>query len=256
MEGESTYKQQQPSDSNSHREAEIKLEPNQKCPRCDSVNTRFCYFNNHKTSQPRYICKNCKRFWTQGGNVRNIQSNGGEQRMKRAREFSSSGGSGKDSPSTAVSPPPPPPLAIVSNGGNVRRVGALNFTRPQPVANQPRLKFVRVDINRLSLTQGYNRVLNLYMVSPQTQGQSYPFLPNGQIHQASYHQGFEAHQRKPNNYLGIARWDPSCLHSAGTSYYPEPGNRNILWESRIQIGHPRGPLPSSSSSAWYAQLPR
>jgi transposase-like protein len=29
------------------------------CPRCDSTNTKFCYYNNYSTTQPRYFCKAC-----------------------------------------------------------------------------------------------------------------------------------------------------------------------------------------------------
>lgn len=86
--------------------------------------------------------------------------------MNRPRDSASSGGSAKVSPSTAVSSPP---LTIVSSCGSVRRVGTLNFTRPQPVANQPQLKFVRMDINNLSLTPGFNKFLNPYMAPPQAQ---------------------------------------------------------------------------------------
>ncbi|KAL0699209.1 hypothetical protein Bca4012_055331 [Brassica carinata] len=43
------------------------------CPRCHSDNTRFCYYNNYSVAQPRYTCKNCRRLWTHGGTLRNIQ---------------------------------------------------------------------------------------------------------------------------------------------------------------------------------------
>ncbi|KAL0925827.1 hypothetical protein M5K25_004197 [Dendrobium thyrsiflorum] len=43
-----------------------------KCPRCDSLNTKFCYYNNYSLSQPRYFCKSCRRYWTKGGSLRNI----------------------------------------------------------------------------------------------------------------------------------------------------------------------------------------
>ncbi|PPS02186.1 hypothetical protein GOBAR_AA18481 [Gossypium barbadense] len=39
------------------------------CPRCDSTNTKFCYYNNYNLSQPRYFCKACRRYWTQGGTL-------------------------------------------------------------------------------------------------------------------------------------------------------------------------------------------
>ncbi|OMP12318.1 Zinc finger, Dof-type [Corchorus capsularis] len=38
-----------------------------KCPRCDSLNTKFCYYNNYNLSQPRHFCKGCRRYWTKGG---------------------------------------------------------------------------------------------------------------------------------------------------------------------------------------------
>ncbi|KAK7400907.1 hypothetical protein VNO78_12216 [Psophocarpus tetragonolobus] len=41
------------------------------CPRCNSMLTKFCYYNNYNTKQPRYLCKNCQRYWTDGGTIRN-----------------------------------------------------------------------------------------------------------------------------------------------------------------------------------------
>ncbi|OEL16479.1 hypothetical protein BAE44_0022503 [Dichanthelium oligosanthes] len=29
------------------------------CPRCNSVDTKFCYFNNYNEKQPRHYCRNC-----------------------------------------------------------------------------------------------------------------------------------------------------------------------------------------------------
>ncbi|XP_057416068.1 dof zinc finger protein DOF3.4-like [Lotus japonicus] len=51
-------------------------EQQMKCPRCKSLDTRFCYFNNHSRSQPRYYCKECKRRWTLGGALRDIPIGG------------------------------------------------------------------------------------------------------------------------------------------------------------------------------------
>lgn len=55
-----------------------------KCPRCDSSNTKFCYYNNYNKSQPRYFCKACKRHWTKGGTLRNVPV-GGVRKNKRAK---------------------------------------------------------------------------------------------------------------------------------------------------------------------------
>lgn len=30
-----------------------------RCPRCDSEDTKFCYYNNYNVKQPRYFCKVC-----------------------------------------------------------------------------------------------------------------------------------------------------------------------------------------------------
>lgn len=51
-----------------------------KCPRCDSSNTKFCYYNNYNLSQPRHFCKNCRRYWTKGGALRNIPVGGGTRK--------------------------------------------------------------------------------------------------------------------------------------------------------------------------------
>lgn len=50
------------------------------CPRCNSNNTKFCYYNNYNLSQPRHYCKNCRRYWTKGGSLRNIPIGGGSRK--------------------------------------------------------------------------------------------------------------------------------------------------------------------------------
>lgn len=56
--------------------------PPRACPRCKSENTKFCYYNNYSVSQPRYSCKNCRRYWTHGGALRNIPIGGRSQKPK------------------------------------------------------------------------------------------------------------------------------------------------------------------------------
>ncbi|XP_022724324.1 dof zinc finger protein DOF2.2-like isoform X2 [Durio zibethinus] len=63
--------------------------PTQKCPRCESLNTKFCYYNNYSLSQPRYFCKTCRRYWTQGGTLRNVPVGGGCRKGKRTKASSS-----------------------------------------------------------------------------------------------------------------------------------------------------------------------
>ncbi|KAF8096138.1 hypothetical protein N665_0317s0044 [Sinapis alba] len=57
--------------------------PPRVCPRCSSDNTKFCYYNNYSVSQPRYNCRNCRRFWTHGGALRDIPIGGRARKIKR-----------------------------------------------------------------------------------------------------------------------------------------------------------------------------
>ncbi|WVZ56470.1 hypothetical protein U9M48_006991 [Paspalum notatum var. saurae] len=72
-------------------------EPALKCPRCDSTNTKFCYYNNYSLSQPRHYCKTCRRYWTRGGSLRNVPVGGGCRRNKRSSKSSAAAGSSSSS---------------------------------------------------------------------------------------------------------------------------------------------------------------
>ncbi|KAG0447674.1 hypothetical protein HPP92_028201 [Vanilla planifolia] len=56
-------------ESNSLEEGKILKKPDKvlPCPRCTSMDTKFCYYNNYNVNQPRHFCKNCQRYWTAGG---------------------------------------------------------------------------------------------------------------------------------------------------------------------------------------------
>ncbi|XP_023640027.1 dof zinc finger protein DOF2.2 isoform X2 [Capsella rubella] len=75
-----------------------------KCPRCDSANTKFCYFNNYNLTQPRHFCKACRRYWTRGGALRNVPVGGGCRRNKKGKSVSSksSSSSSQNKPSTSM----------------------------------------------------------------------------------------------------------------------------------------------------------
>nr|QYF06662.1 Dof [Betula platyphylla] len=52
------------------------------CPRCKSMETKFCYFNNYNVNQPRHFCKGCQRYWTAGGALRNVPIGAGRRKTK------------------------------------------------------------------------------------------------------------------------------------------------------------------------------
>ncbi|XP_073147268.1 dof zinc finger protein DOF3.4-like [Henckelia pumila] len=74
------------------------------CPRCDSINTKFCYYNNYNFSQPRHFCKSCRRYWTHGGTLRDIPVGGGSRKnAKRSRTSGVSSGAAGNINAGAIS---------------------------------------------------------------------------------------------------------------------------------------------------------
>ncbi|PKA53222.1 Dof zinc finger protein PBF [Apostasia shenzhenica] len=112
------------------------------CPRCQSNNTKFCYYNNYSRSQPRHFCRACRRHWTAGGTLRNVPFGGGRKnkRPKTAAGDASATGSAEpplfpklDGPTVFfdilrqvfIHPPPPlPPASEMLNSGG--ECGILN----------------------------------------------------------------------------------------------------------------------------------
>ncbi|XP_037488030.1 dof zinc finger protein 3-like isoform X1 [Triticum dicoccoides] len=61
------------------------------CPRCSSTDTKFCYYNNYSTAQPRHYCRTCRRYWTHGGTLRKVpvggacrRGSGGNSKRRRS----------------------------------------------------------------------------------------------------------------------------------------------------------------------------
>ncbi|KAK7257804.1 hypothetical protein RIF29_32043 [Crotalaria pallida] len=131
------------------RARQAKLPPPEaalKCPRCESTNTKFCYFNNYSLSQPRHFCKACRRYWTRGGALRNVPVGGGCRRNKKNKRNRSKSPSSSDkqtlSSSTSAIPssdggnapheligqlPQPPNLPFMASLQNMNRYGVANM---------------------------------------------------------------------------------------------------------------------------------
>ncbi|KAI7994791.1 Dof zinc finger protein DOF4.6 [Camellia lanceoleosa] len=78
------------------------------CPRCNSTNTKFCYYNNYSLTQPRYFCKGCRRYWTEGGSLRNIPFGGCSRKNKRSSSSSPSSSSSSSKKLPDLVPPQQP----------------------------------------------------------------------------------------------------------------------------------------------------
>ncbi|GAB4847032.1 hypothetical protein Ancab_026044 [Ancistrocladus abbreviatus] len=116
------------------------------CPRCDSTNTKFCYYNNYNFSQPRHFCKSCRRYWTHGGTLRDIPVGGGSRKnAKRSRTaipspataFTSSSSVATTTTTTASSccsldPIPAAPLFVSLSGsaGGGPYAGGVSILKP------------------------------------------------------------------------------------------------------------------------------
>nr|CAD1839700.1 unnamed protein product [Ananas comosus var. bracteatus] len=94
-------------------------EPALKCPRCDSTNTKFCYFNNYSISQPLYFCKTCRRYWIRATPQRGAAAAGARDPRRPRGEPRVRGGrvpelqhQASDPPAPAAVPPIPPRRAV------------------------------------------------------------------------------------------------------------------------------------------------
>ncbi|KAJ8446633.1 hypothetical protein Cgig2_002795 [Carnegiea gigantea] len=99
---------------------------NLRCPRCDSTNTKFCYYNNYNLTQPRHFCKTCRRYWTKGGTLRNVPIGGGCRKNKSTSANSASSALAKARATFST--------AILFNGLNpgFLQNGFLDPPHPQP----------------------------------------------------------------------------------------------------------------------------
>jgi hypothetical protein len=99
------------------------------CPRCNSTNTKFCYYNNYSLQQPRYFCKTCRRYWTEGGSLRNVPVGGGSRKNKRS---SSSVVSPVAATTSAATMPGAAPVGLAAKNPKLMHEGAqdLNLAFP------------------------------------------------------------------------------------------------------------------------------
>ncbi|PON36758.1 Zinc finger, Dof-type [Parasponia andersonii] len=80
-----TDKEQSDATNNNSQEKTLK-KPDKilPCPRCNSMDTKFCYYNNYNVNQPRHFCKACQRYWTAGGTMRNVPVGAGRRKNKNS----------------------------------------------------------------------------------------------------------------------------------------------------------------------------
>uniref|UniRef100_A0A1J3JQK2 Dof zinc finger protein n=1 Tax=Noccaea caerulescens TaxID=107243 RepID=A0A1J3JQK2_NOCCA len=167
-----------------------------KCPRCDSTNTKFCYFNNYNLTQPRHFCKTCRRYWTRGGALRNVPVGGGFRRNKRSKSNGGSGG-GKSKSTVVISADnntntssltSHPSYSNPSKFLNYGQISGFNSNLPilPPLqglgdynSSNIGLDFGGIQIsNALSGMSSSGGILDPWRISSLQQAQQFPFLMN------------------------------------------------------------------------------
>ncbi|XP_059429213.1 dof zinc finger protein DOF3.6-like isoform X2 [Corylus avellana] len=157
-----------------------------KCPRCDSSNTKFCYFNNYSLTQPRHFCKTCRRYWTRGGALRNVPVGGGCRKNKKnksnrnkspatstERQMGLNSSSAIPSASTLETnvgflPQQPPQLPFMASLQNLSRYGVGNIG----------LNFSDIDVRNMPSSDVRNSRYDLFIKNglvenhPDTQAQT------------------------------------------------------------------------------------
>ncbi|KAI3741169.1 hypothetical protein L1987_58836 [Smallanthus sonchifolius] len=149
-----------------HQQQQQKSHEALKCPRCDSSNTKFCYYNNYSLSQPRHFCKACKRYWTRGGTLRNVHVGGGCRKNKRVKRPVTSTGliaATTQSPISSQRNPnantnldqSPIPSSTTSNGNNNLHLNSLLYELLPQNPNYPRFDSRVSNVNETPVS-GYD----------------------------------------------------------------------------------------------------
>lgn len=189
--------------------------PPLKCPRCESMNTKFCYFNNYNQSQPRHFCKSCRRHWTKGGTLRDVPVGGGRKnkRVKRCNSYKTNGNkTAKD----AVQSQQQEKLLLEHNEEN-KFYDILHQSFFQPTSESSHVK-------------------NSHFCSTETMSSVVP-LPNllsTALSSFSYTSSFET----PFNHSGEAKLSEDLISTTATTMTPMP----VQWHTPT----PSGSIDSSS----------
>nr|BAJ33945.1 unnamed protein product [Eutrema halophilum] len=202
---------------------ERKTRPQEKlnCPRCNSTNTKFCYYNNYSLTQPRYFCKGCRRYWTEGGSLRNVPVGGSSRKNKRSSSSSSSSNILQTTPSS------------------------LGLTTPLPDLNPPILFSNQIP----NKSKGSSQDLNLL---------SFPVMQDQHHHHHHVHMSQFLQMPKMEGNGNMTHQQPSSSSSLyGSSSSPVSALEllrtgvNVSSRSGINSFMPSGPMMDSSNNVLY-----
>ncbi|PNX74758.1 dof zinc finger protein [Trifolium pratense] len=171
--------------------ADRRLRPNQnnnnnqtqpvlKCPRCESINTKFCYYNNYNLSQPRHFCKNCRRYWTKGGVLRNVPVGGGCRKSKRSTKPKNSSSSSEIS-TLPMTPPENKSNSHSSSESSSLTAAAVTETLSEQKPLNSNTKINNTGLENDSLEQGsgdcgiFSEIANFTSLITSSSNETLPF---------------------------------------------------------------------------------
>ncbi|KAG6419146.1 hypothetical protein SASPL_121358 [Salvia splendens] len=200
------------------------------CPRCDSSNTKFCYYNNYSFSQPRHFCKSCKRYWTRGGTLRNVPVGGGCRTNKRPKRHSSSSQQHRNLP--------PPPSNQLQNP----LFHGLN-------ANPPKLNFPLFSFRVSSDDSGFDRINGLglgFSSKPIQVASSSPFTSaaNNSVFFGSSSFSTTSTMASLLHYDDRLAWNPNQTPSLNTNPIDQINSFDHVWNTSTSTS-------TSSAGAWF-----
>ncbi|PON39020.1 Zinc finger transcription factor [Trema orientale] len=193
------------------------------CPRCNSTNTKFCYYNNYSLTQPRYFCKTCRRYWTEGGTLRNVPVGGGSRKNKK--------------PSTTTSTSSTSTNATTTASASSKMMNIINI----PDLNPP---------NLMSYNSQAGHDLNLgFQSAPPAKTENDGRFGSGHDRNPSssgvnsrvlmYPSGFPLQEFKPSD-IGFSSSSSSVDHGLGISRYSNSANRVVHQVQDINNGGTNG----------------
>ncbi|KDP28460.1 hypothetical protein JCGZ_14231 [Jatropha curcas] len=229
------------------------------CPRCNSTNTKFCYYNNYSLTQPRYFCKTCRRYWTEGGSLRNVPVGGGSRKNKRSTSSAAASSSASSSKLPDLNPPSMSQFANKNNEGQDLNLAfpAIQESHHQGISHFleiPKTENIISNNNQhnSSPSSSYTSALELLRTGIASRGLN-SFLPTPMADSNALYSssGFPVQEFKPTlsfsvEGLGSSRFGVNQENAGGRILFPFGELKQI--SSTTEVDHQNKGQENSSSS--------
>ncbi|XP_023772959.1 cyclic dof factor 1 [Lactuca sativa] len=202
------------------------------CPRCNSMDTKFCYYNNYNVNQPRHFCKNCQRYWTAGGTMRNVPVGAGRRKNKTSasqyRQITVSDSSLPIELNHTVLNPNGTVLTFGSDTPLCESMASVLKIADKTMIRKPEELIINDDntnrpsVNDMQSCHGFSPQVPCFPGGPPPWGAPYPWTP--QMGPAFCPPGFPMPFYPAGPYWGCPVPVPVSVSIPGPYWVPPPGN--------------------------------